>query len=427
MIRKWTACWMIGILAMLTPTILWSQIYSDETVRLGGFTFERFVLSVSTTDRFRGHPKSQTWLTMIEKNLCWSGAFKLYQPQNRYCRVQEGTIDFQLNLELIRGITTNTLQFQLKDSDGIGLFTLQTPMAGNRLEEKIVMERVNQLTEKITGKPGILGSTLAFTFKQPGYNKLIARTSTHGEKLDGVSRTGSITISPRWSPQGNGIVYTTIGRSGSSLVYDDLIGPTKILASHRGINSGGTWFPNGKQLVITLSKDGNPELYRLSLDNLKPRRLTRHPSIDTYPAVSPDGRYLLFVSDRAGNEQIYVMHLRNDSNEISRLTFTGIRNTDPAWSPDGRWIAFTKTVARRDQIYIMDIFGENIRAITRGPYHSEQPAWSPDGRQIVFSSNRSGEFKLYIVFLDGTGLRRLTSTSKGFEEKSPSWTGRRFE
>jgi TolB protein len=83
-------------------------------------------------------------------------------------------------------------------------------------------------------------------------------------------------------------------------------------------------------------------------------------------------------------------------------------------------------VGGRDQIHIMDRYGENVRAVTSGPYDSEQAEWAPDGKQIVFTSNRTGVFRLYVVSADGTGLRRLTRTPNDWEETSPAWTWRRM-
>ena len=159
-------------------------------------------------------------------------------------------------------------------------------------------------------------------------------------------------------------------------------------------------------------------------ENYKPRQRTRRLGIETQGDWSPDGKQLVFVSDRSGSTQIYLYEL--ETGEDLRLTFEGNYNADPKWSPVGQHILFTRRVEGKDRIFIMDPFGENVRPVTGGRYNSEQPEWSPDGNQIVFSSNRTGVYKLYMVSIDGRDLRRLTNTPAKIEESSPNWTRRQL-
>ncbi|MBF0287655.1 MAG: PD40 domain-containing protein [SAR324 cluster bacterium] len=423
LLRYLTAGLLYGLLIVFPFTSM-GQAYSPDVVHIEGLKFSRFVLSVKPLTSFMAHFKSRTWLKLIEKNLCWSGVFKLYHSQNNYCRISSGHQDFQIHLKVLAYGKSKSLQFIVTDNIGIPLFDTHVKLLQNKLTERQIMKAINYVTEKITMRPGILGSTIAFSYKQPKKLKVIARVNTHGQYTNAISFNQQTNIAPRWSPSGDKIVYTTVSRQGTSILLDDLQRNASVLAKYKGINSGGSWYANGKKIIITLSKDGNADLYAMELKTYKLERLTHHPAIDTSPALSPDGKFLLFVSDRSQSEQIYVMHI--PTREVSRLTFIGPRNTDPAWSPDGSLIAFTKYVRGRDQIYIMDAYGENGRAITRSSYPAEQPAWSPDGRQIIFASRRGTNYKLYIIFLDGGGLRRLTHSPAGYEEKSPSWTLRQF-
>ena len=88
------------------------------------------------------------------------------------------------------------------------------------------------------------------------------------------------------------------------------------------------------------SKDGNSEIWVRNLETNIQEKLTDHPSIDTSPSYSPDGKYITFNSDRSGYQQIYVM--RSDGSKVKRISFgKGIYGT-PVWSPRGDLIAFTK-------------------------------------------------------------------------------------
>jgi len=415
-----------GFIFLSTSIIVWGQDNSEGDILISDINFSRFVLFMKPKISFLLHPKANRWLSIIEKNLCWSGAFKLYQPQNSYCRVNTGRIDMQLELDIKKNDESQTLRLVVTDNSGLPLFWETVILKQNKLQESDVMDAVNKITEKLTGLAGVLGTTIAFTFLQPGHKKVIAKSNTHGQNITAISNNGFRNISPRWNLDGTKIIYTRVGQK-QSVIYDDLQGRAVALTPPGMKSSGGAWDKDGKSIIVVLNPNSNSDIYSINLQTKTLERLTKNPGIDTAPSIRPDGDYLLFVSDRAGsNEQIYLMYL--PTKEIFRSTFTGSRNTNPVWSPDGSLIAFTSSRRGHDQIYIMDIYGENARALTKGPYPSEQPAWSPDGRQIVFASKRkrNGVFKLYTVFLDGKGLRRVTDTPDGFEEKEPTWTQRRF-
>ena len=290
------------------------------------------------------------------------------------------------------------------------------------------MLMINELTEQLTGIQGILGSTIAFTLKQPKRRKIIARVNTHGNRLGAISRNPSISLLPRWSPDGKSILYTRLSRRGTAIILNKLKGkPIILLNSDNRVNasntnflnvSGGAWFSDGTRLIVTLSRKGNNDLYEFDLHRRKERQVTKHPAIDTAPSLSPDDQQLVFVSDRTGKEQIFYRQL--GTRVEFQLTRSGA-SSDPAWSPDGTMIAFTRLVRGNAQIHILDPFTGDEKALTRGRYNSEQPSWSPDGKQIVFAANSTGVSKLYVMFIDGTGRRRLTRTPRDFEESAPNW------
>src|SRR5262249_25085852 len=97
--------------------------------------------------------------------------------------------------------------------------------------------------------------------------------------------------------------------------------PVQLLAGYAGINSSPAWSPDGRTVAMTLSKDGNPEIYLLNVATGAFRRLTTNVAIDTEPTWSPTGRDLAFVSDRSGSAHVYVMDI--DGVNVRRLTNGG--------------------------------------------------------------------------------------------------------
>jgi len=295
--------------------------------------------------------------------------------------------------------------------------------------ERLVIDLVNQLTERITGKPGILGTTIALVLRQPRYAKVVVATDTHGAPFQLISHNRDINLLPRWAPDGTGLVYTVLTKNGTQVYFHNLepklnkYGVSRFLNEPGSLNTGGAFAPDGKHLIMTLSPNQNADLFEYDLTKNTLRQLTSRLGIETQADWSRDGSKIVFVSDRSGSPQVYLLDM--ETNEDLRLTFDSGYNADPRFSPDGRLILFTKRVDDKYQIFIMDVNGENVRQITRGRFDSEQADWSPDGHQIVFTSNRTGDFKVYVVSTDGSNLRRLTDTGAGFDESSPSWTRRR--
>ncbi len=103
---------------------------------------------------------------------------------------------------------------------------------------------------------------------------------------------------------------------------------------------------------------------------------------------SPDGKKFAFVVFVGGDNEIAVLDV--DSRRIERrIRITGIGAVkDPAWSPDGRRIAFTGIKGGLSDLYLVDVEGGTARQLTNDRYMDLQPAWSPDGQTLAFATDR---------------------------------------
>lgn len=128
--------------------------------------------------------------------------------------------------------------------------------------------------------------------------------------------------------------------------------------------------------------------------------LTETPA--TIPGAAATGEKIAFVSDRDGNDEIYVMNV--DGSGLIRLTNHPDDDRYPAWSPDGQWLAFS-----REGVYVMRPDGAGQKRLTD---FGGCPAWSPDGRHIAFSHSS----QLYVMNSDGSGLAHL-----GYNINCPTW------
>ena len=113
---------------------------------------------------------------------------------------------------------------------------------------------------------------------------------------------------------------------------------------------------------------------------------------------SPDGKKLAFVTFVQGDNEIAILDV--DSREIERrFTVEGIGAiTNPAWSPDGETIAFSGMDGGISDLYLLDVETREVRQLTNDRYADMQPTWSPDGETLAFATDRG---------LDGTNFETL--------------------
>jgi TolB protein len=240
---------------------------------------------------------------------------------------------------------------------------------------------VDEIIRYYTGAPGVFRTKIAFLSKRSDTKEIFVM-DVDGENLRQITQTGSINLSPQWSPDGRELVHISYSDLNAHLYSMDIESMRRrVISARENMNGPAAWSPDGRYLALTLTIHGNSELYLVDQNGAILRRLTKHPSIDVSPSWSPDGGALAFVSNRSGGPQIYVLDL--GSGYVRRLTFEGKYNTDPAWSPMGDWIAYSALLeddyerSGSAQIFIMLSNGENPVQITRMVGEQTYPAWSP--------------------------------------------------
>jgi len=274
----------------------------------------------------------------------------------------------------------------------------------------------NEIIRMLTGQDSMFLTRLGYVDTTTGHKEI--RVSDYdGYNSRAITSDGSIALSPRFSPDGTRILYTSYKDGRPKLYLRDLrSGLCRVLSQRKGLNIGAAWTPDGRGVALTLSIKGNPDIFLIDLNGRILKRLTSNWGIDVSPSFSPDGKKMAFVSNRSGSPQIYVKTLENGHSR--RLTFDGNYNTSPSWSRLNR-IVYTSMNHGSFDIFTIDPGGGEPRQLTEDAGNNEDPCWSPDGKYIVFSSNRLGRYHLYIMTANGQNQRRISS-GKG-EQTAPSW------
>jgi sugar lactone lactonase YvrE len=249
-----------------------------------------------------------------------------------------------------------------------------------------------------TGVAGVENGPLAVSVQLPQ-----GQAGPEGYALFSVPPDGGTTTrlselhhatSPAWSADGTTLAFAAQDWRTKMWAINQLDGQgnrTVLLESEFALSSLD-WTPDGSMLLyerpLGPGNTANPELFLVHADSSNPHALPGSPEYDGQGRISPDGRQIVFVSERqpSGRGDIYLMNL--DGSNVRRLTFDSAADVNPAWSPDGQWIVFSSNRNRQSayDLYIMAADGNNQCQLTRGSDSEGQPVWSPDGSWIAYVS-----------------------------------------
>jgi Tol biopolymer transport system component len=208
----------------------------------------------------------------------------------------------------------------------------------------------------------------------------------------GASAAASSTPSAVAVPQANAAAEpapaTLTGREWDvATVSSDGRGKPADIESQASTDIGTSWSPDGTSLLVHSDRSGNWEIYRVDTTSHAFVNLTKNPSSDTWASWSPDGKRIVFSSERGdGRSHLWVMD--SDGGNQTQLTIDGGHDWMPSWSPDGTRIAFISNRDGNNEIYVMNADGSHQVDLTRSPQTDDwisTNAWSPDSDRIIYA------------------------------------------
>ncbi|MGC8736044.1 MAG: Tol-Pal system beta propeller repeat protein TolB [Dissulfurimicrobium sp.] len=343
---------------------------------------------------------------ILSNDLTFHDFFSVLDPAQYGGRADADWSKFRIDY-LVKGAVTASgnaivVDFQLIDMSNNSEM-VSRHYTGRIIDYRWIAHRFcDEIIMAITGEHGVSLSKITFVGPN-GRFRDVYTADFDGADAKVVTNERSLVVSPRYSPDGKYIAYTSYRYGKPQIFIKDLAtGVTKRIAAYRGLNISPAWAPDGRRLAVTLSKDGNPDIYIIDISGKVLERLTNGPGINVSPSWSPDGARLAFVSDREGKPQIYIYDMITKT--IKRITYNGNYNTDPQWSPRGDKIVYASRIGGQFQIMtIAPDGGEPTQLTTVGD--NENPSWSPNGRMIIFSSNRLGGKAIFVMQANGADQR----------------------
>ncbi|UCC12836.1 MAG: PD40 domain-containing protein, partial [candidate division WOR-3 bacterium] len=168
----------------------------------------------------------------------------------------------------------------------------------------------------------------------------------------------------------------------------------------------GAFSPTADTLVIAAASSHRPDIYLISRDGSVIKRITNSFS-NTDPDYSPDGKTIVFVSTRDGDEELFLYDIISE--EITRLTTNTASDFFPSYAPNGKDIVF---VSNRDnpyrwEIYKIGIESKRVKKLTTNDFWDGFPRFTSDMRAVVFSSKHEHNENIYTIKTGGGGEKIL--------------------
>jgi len=275
------------------------------------------------------------------------------------------------------------------------------------------------------GINGIAETKIYFVSNRTG-SKEIWVMDYDGENQHQITHLGTLSLSPRVSPDNSRVAFTSLGREGWAVrMYSLDLGRMVSFPAGAvgGNNQSAAWSADGSKLAFSSSRSGDPEIWVCDAGGGNAHKITAFRGPDVSPTWNPrTNAQIAWVSGRTGLPQIYIMD--QDGANVQRITDGGYA-VSPSWSPNGQLLTFSwnRKYGPGDpggqDIHVIDIASKNWIQVTHESGNNDFPGWSPDGRHIVFQRKMGSRTDIWSMLADGTQQQQLTHTGNN---SMPNWS-----
>ena len=387
----------------------------------------------------------------------FSAAESILSPNNSnyYQNSQITSSPYNLKRELAIGEVPNFEIYRKEQIDNLAIFAISANSVGNievHLKLWDVNDRkeianfstistrlnvgeaakdiANQIYVSLTGEnKGHFKEQIAYVAETGSIRKRIKKLCLI--EIDGSNRRcltdgNEIVLTPTFSKSSNKIYFVRYFRGQPQIfVTEERYFRPKKIGGYRETTMAPSPNPlNPNILLLSVINEGDSDIHLLDLDNNFSKKITNSPAIETTASFSPDGKSIIFTSDRKAGQQIYRMNL--DGSDIVKVSRGGGTYAKPQFSPDGRFIAFTKIFGDKFFIGTMKSDGSDEKLLV-SDYVVEGGRWSNNGRYLIYSKKiapfgKGSIPRLWIVdVVTGHEYQVPTPSNEGAVDPDWSW------
>jgi Tol biopolymer transport system component len=190
---------------------------------------------------------------------------------------------------------------------------------------------------------------------------------------------------PRYSPDGRQIAISVQGLQSTNIFVYDIARNTFTKLTTEGINVRPEWTPDGKRILFRSERAGKVAIWWQPADGSAPAELLYAPDIEPYEAImSPDAKWLIYRTAPGGknSRDIFAVPLAGERVPVPLVTGPA-SETMPRLSPDGRWLAYQSNETGRFEVYVRPFPGAGARVQVSDEGGSE-PLWGRSGRVLHY-------------------------------------------
>lgn len=259
------------------------------------------------------------------------------------------------------------------------------------------------------GLRGFFTAKLAFVGEGSGKKEIYVSDLYLGE-LRKITNDRALALSPRWSPDGTRLLYTSYYKQFPDIYMLNLATNRRdTFASFKGTNTGARFSPNGAQVAMVLSGSGGAEIYVASVNGGTPVRKTHIDAAKSSPCWSPDGSRIVFgMGDTI--PQLYVMSAAGGAPQRLRTGYS--YTAEPDWNrTNPNKIVCTVKDGPRYQIAVYDFSEGQAKIVSQAPFDGIEPSWLADGRHVVYTARDRNSSVLCILDTETGASMPLTEHS----------------
>ena len=289
--------------------------------------------------------------------------------------------------------------------------------------------------------PQVTSGPSAFTWSPNGQEVIYSMQGTLWRQHIGttvatqLTSSGTYDFQPDWSPDGRSVVYSAYdGRTLALKLLDLPTGESRTLLENGAANLDPRWSPDGTRIAfVSTAHQGRWHIYVAPFVNARLDSAVRitedrdsglpryyYSRFDHYlsPTWSPDGRELIFVSNRGriyGSGGLWRMEARAGATPRELHFEETTWRARPDWNRDGKRVVFSSYHGRQwNQLWVMLAEASTPMQLTYGEFDATAPRWSPDGSRIGYVSNEFGNTQLWHVTVPGGKRTRVIARTKRY-------------